>query len=92
MLPGVFTKEHRDVDIPFLLASFKNGPTVDYVLYSAIIHNGHAGSGHYFTLFHPTETGPWMLANDSSVTVFTGNVQQLLKQAFLVFYFYAKKV
>ena len=89
-IPGVFNKERRDLDIPFLLYYFQGGPTVEYVLYLAIIHDGDAGGGHYFTLFHPTETGAWMSANDSSVTVFTGDVEQFLKQAFLAFY--AKKV
>ena len=89
VIPEVFNKERRDLDISLLLDHFEGGPTFEYVLYSAIIHDGHAGGGHYFTLFHPAETGPWMLTNDSSVTVFTGNVEQVLKQAFLVFY--AKK-
>jgi ubiquitin C-terminal hydrolase len=89
LIPGLFQKERRDLDIPILLDHFEGGPSFEYVLCSAIIHDGHAGGGHYFTLFRPTETGAWMLADDSSVTVYTGNVNQLLKQVFLMFY--AKK-
>jgi len=86
LIPGFFFKERRDLDIPKLLDHFEGGPTFEYVLCSAIIHDGDAGGGHYFTLFRPTETGAWMLADDSSVTVCTRNADQLLKQAFLMFY------
>ena len=68
------------------LCDFEGGPNFEYVLYSAIIHDGAAGSGHYFTLFRPEPTGTWMLANDSSVAVYAGDVQALLKQAFVLFY------
>ena len=86
LIPGLFLKERRDLDIPLLLDHFEGGPTFEYVLYSAIIHDGDAGGGHYSTLFHPAETGTWMLANDSSVSAYTGNVDHLLQQAFLMFY------
>ena len=85
-IPGVFIKENRDMQIPFILGDFEGGPNFEYVLYSAIIHDGAAGSGHYFTLFRPEPTGTWMFASDSSVAVYAGDVQALLKQAFVLFY------
>ena len=85
-IPGVFIKENRDMQIPFILDDFEGGPNFEYILYSAIIHTGAAGSGHYRTLFRPEPTGTWMLADDSSVAVYAGDVQALLKQAFVLFY------
>ena len=84
--PGVFNKEKRDMQIPLILGDFEGGPNFEYILYSAIIHQGDAGSGHYVTLFRPDPSGPWMLANDSDVIVYTGDVQAKLKQAFVLFY------
>ena len=78
------------MQIPFILGDFEGGPNFEYVLYSAIIHEGDAGSGHYNTLFRPEPTGPWMLADDSSVGVYAGDVPALLKQTFVFFYTKAK--
>lgn len=44
------------------------------------------GYGHYFTLFNAMKAGVWMWANDTSVTMYTGDVQELLKQSFLLFH------
>ena len=73
------------MQIPFILDDFEGGPNFEYALYSAIIHDGAAGSGHSFTLFRPEPTGT-LLVNDSSVAVYAGDVQALLKQAFMLFY------
>ena len=74
------------MQIPFILGDFEGGPNFDYILYSAIIHQGDAGSGHYVTLFRPEPSGPWMLASDSNVAVYARDVQALLRQTFVLFY------
>ena len=86
LIPGLFLKERRDLVIPLILDHFQGGPTFEYVSHAAIIHEGDAGGGHYFTLFNSMKAGVWMLANDTSVTMYTGDVQKLLKQSFLMFY------
>jgi len=87
---GVYVNEPRDMQIPLILSDFHGGPDTAYSLYSAIIHSGDAGSGHYATLFRPDPSGPWMMANDSIVEVYTENVQATLKQAFVLFYLKAR--
>jgi len=81
-----YVKETRPMDIPCVLDNFEGGPDFQYVLYSAIIHQGLAGAGHYVTLFRSDPSGSWMLANDSSVAVYAGDVQAELNKAFMLFY------